>query len=106
LLWKYETEGAIVGSPVVLGDRIIVPVAEGDDSRISIIELNGSPSAACKIGDDVRTPLVADGDLIYFGVTDHSIRALRIKSSGNPDEEWVYFTDREDPIPRERAKAC
>ena len=106
MLWKYETEGAIVGSPVILGDRIIVPVADGDDSKISILELNGSFSAACKIGEDVRTPLVADGDLIYFGVADHSIRALRIKSSGNPDEEWVYFTDREDPIPRERAKAC
>ena len=106
LLWKFETEGAIVGSPVILGDRIIVPVAEGADSRISIVELNGSSSSACNVGDDVRTPLVADGDLIYFGVTDHSIRALRIKSSGNPDEEWVYFTDREDPIPRGRAKAC
>ena len=106
LRWTFETEGAIVGSPVIMGDRIIVPVADGDDSKISIVELNGSSSEACKIGDDIRTPLVADGDLIYFGVTDHSIRALRIKSSGNPDEEWVYFTDRDDPIPRERAKAC
>ena len=107
LRWTFVTEGAIVGSPVVLGDLIAVPVANGDDSMISIVELiDGSSSESCKIGDDIRTPLVADGDLIYFGVTDHSIRALRIKSSGNPDEEWVYFTDREDPIPRERAKAC
>lgn len=106
LKWVFETEGAIVGSPVVLGDLIAVPVADGDDSKISMVEVNGIPGDSCLIGDDIRTPLVADGDLIYFGVTDHSIRALRIKSSGNPDEEWVYFTDRDDPIPRERAKAC
>ena len=106
LIWTFETEGAIVGSPVMLGNLIVVPVSNGDDSKLSIVELNGSSSEACLIGDDVRTPPVADGDLIYFGVTDHSIRALRIKSSGNPDEEWVYFTDREDPIARERAKAC
>lgn len=106
LLWTFETEGAIVGSPVILGDLIAVPVANGDDSKIAMVELNGISSEACLIGEDVRTPLVADGDLIYFGVSDHSIRALRIKSSGNPDEEWVYFTDREDPIARERAKSC
>ncbi len=104
--WTFETEGAIVGSPVVVGNLIAVPVAAGDDSRISMVEMNGSSRQACKIGDDVRTPLVAEGDLIYFGVTDHSIRALRVKASGNPDEEWVYYTDRDDPIPRERAKAC
>jgi outer membrane protein assembly factor BamB len=106
LRWTFETEGAIVGSPVVVGGMIIVPVADGDDSKISVVELNGSSSEACKIGDDIQTPLVADGDLIYFGVRDHSIRALRIKTGGNPDEKWVYFTDRDDPNPRERAKAC
>lgn len=107
LRWKFETEGTIVGSPVVVGNRLAVPVAAGDDSRISIVEMNGVSREICRIGEDVRTPLVSEGDLIYFGVTDHSIRALRIKTrSGNPDEEWVYYTDRDDPRPVERAEAC
>ena len=106
LLWTFESEGAIVGSPVFVSNLLAVPVADGGESRISLVELNGSFRAACRIGDDIRTPLVADGDLIYFGVNDHSIRALRIKRNGNPDEEWVYFTNREDPIPTDRAKAC
>jgi len=104
--WKFETEGTIVGSPVVIGELIAVPIADGGESKISLIEFNGSPREACKVGEDVRTPLFADGELVYFGATNHSIWALRIKQNGNPDEEWVYFTDQDDPIPRDRSKAC
>jgi len=31
---------------------------------------------------------------------------VRVKESGNPDEEWIHFTDRDDPLPRGRAPAC
>ncbi len=104
--WKFETEGSIVGSPVIVGDLIAVPIADGGESKIALVELNGSPREACKIGEDVRTPLSTDGELIYFAATDHSIWALRIKQNGNPDEEWVYLTDEDDPNPRDRSKAC
>ena len=102
-LWTFESEGAIVGTPVFVAGMLAIPVADGSDSKIHIIELNGSLKDACRIGEDVRTPLVADGDLIYFGAKDKSIRALSIS---NPDEEWVYLTDKDDPLPRDRAKAC
>ena len=105
-LWTFESDGAIVGTPVFVSGMIAIPVADGSNSKIHLVELNGSVKDACRIGKDVPTPLVADGDLIYFGAKDKSIRALSISGNGNPDEEWVYFTDKDDPIPRDRAKAC
>ena len=106
LKWRYETEGQLVGAPVVVNNLIAVPIADGGDSKIALLELNGSEQAACKIGADVRTSLEVSDDLIYFGATDHTIRALRVKPSGNPDEEWVFVTDADDPHPPDRARAC
>lgn len=105
-LWAFESEGAIVGTPAFISGMLAIPVADGGRSKIHVVELNGSLKDACRIGEDVRTPLVTDGDLIYFGAKDKSIRALSIGSNGNPDEEWVHFTDKDDPLPRDRAKAC
>jgi outer membrane protein assembly factor BamB len=105
-IWTFESEGAIVGSPTIVSGLLAIPVADGGNSKVHLVELNGSLKDGCRIGDDVLTPLVADGDLIYFGATDKSIRALSISSNGNPDEEWVYLTDKDDPLPRDRAKAC
>ena len=106
LMWKYATEGQLIGSPAVVHDLIAVPVADGGDSRIALLERNGSEQQACRIGSDVRTSIVVSDDLIYFGAVDHTIRGLRIKANGNPDEEWVYVTDADDPHPPDRAKAC
>ncbi len=106
LKWRYETEGQLVGAPAVVNDLIAVPIADGGDSKIALLELNGSEQAACKIGADVRTSLEVSDDLIYFGATDHTIRALRVKPSGNPDEEWVFVTNADDPHPPDRARAC
>ncbi len=106
LMWTYATEGQLVGTPVVINDLVAIPVADGDNSKIALIEKNGTEQAACRIGADIRTSLEVSGDLIYFAATDHTIMALRIKPNGNPDEEWVYKTDEEDPHPRDRAKAC
>ena len=104
--WAFESEGAIVGTPAIVSGLLAIPVADGGNSKVHLVELNGSLKDSCRIGDDVLTPLVADGDLIYFGATDKSIRALSISSNGNPDEEWVHLTDKDDPLPRDRAKAC
>ena len=106
LLWKRATEGQLVGSPAIVNGLIALPIADGDDSRIALLEVNGSEQSACRIGSDVRTSLEVSGDLLYFAATDHTVRALRIKSNGNPDEEWVYLTDADDPIPSDRSKAC
>ena len=106
LKWRYETEGQLVGAPAVVNNLIAVPIADGGDSKIALLELNGSEQAACNIGADVRTSLEVSDDLIYFGATDHTIRALRVKPSGNPDEEWVFVTNADDPHPPDRARAC
>ncbi len=107
LEWTFPTEGQLVGSPAIVnGDMIAVPVAEGGNSRVMLLETNGSLQAACRIGEDIRTSIEADGDLIYFAAEDRTIRALRIKPNGNPDEEWVYLTNEDDPQPIGRTKAC
>ena len=106
LIWKYFSEGQLIGTPAIINDLIAVPVADGGDSKITLLEKNGTQQAACRIGADIRTSLEVSGDLIYFAATDHSIMALRIKPNGNPDEEWIVKTDEDDPHPRDRAKAC
>ena len=104
LRWKIETDGPIVGSPVIMFDELIaIPSSDG---KIRLARLNGTELDACNIDEAIRTSLVAQDDFIYFGATDRSIRALRIKRNGNPDEEWVHFTDKDDPIQRGRAAAC
>lgn len=107
LVWLFDSDGGqIVGSPVFVNGLIAVPVADGGNSRIALLEPNGSFLAACRIDDDVRTSLESDGDLLYFSSKDSSIRALRIKGNGNPDEEWIFLTNEDDPRPSDRAKAC
>ncbi|MFP6652680.1 MAG: PQQ-binding-like beta-propeller repeat protein [Dehalococcoidia bacterium] len=105
-LWAFESEGAIVGSPTIVSGMLAIPVSDGGNSKVHLVEFNGSQKDSCRIGENVFTTLVADGDLIYFAATDKSIRALSISGNGNPDEEWVYLTDKDDPLPRDRAKAC
>ena len=106
LKWRYVTEGQLVGTPAVVHDLIAVPVADGGDSRLALLESNGSERQSCRIGSDIRTSVEVSDDLIYFGATDHTIRALRIKANGNPDEEWVFKTDSDDPQPADGPKAC
>lgn len=110
--WTFASGGELVGAPAVVKlpdgglELIAVPVADGSESKIALLEPNGSERQACRIGADIRTSLAASGDLIYFGATDHTIMALKIKPNGNPDEEWVYVANADDPYPPGRAKAC
>ncbi|MCH8205615.1 MAG: PQQ-binding-like beta-propeller repeat protein [Chloroflexi bacterium] len=104
LRWTVETEGAIVGSPAVVFDMVAIP---SNDGRIRLARLrDGAQLDACNLGEKVRTPLVEKDGHIYFAAKDHSIRSLRIKSNGNPDEIWVHLTNKDDPIPRGRSIAC
>ena len=104
LRWVVETEGAIVGSPAVVFDMIAIP---SNDGRVRVARLrDGAQLDGCNLGEDIRTPLVEKDGHVYFAARDHSIRALRIKSNGNPDEIWVHLTNKDDPLPRGRALAC
>ena len=104
LLWTLETEGALVGSPAFVGDMIAVPSVDG---RIRLVRLtDGTLQDSCNIGEKIRTPLLQHEGIIYFAARDRSIRALRIKPNGNPDEKWVHFTNKDEPLPQGRAPAC
>lgn len=104
LRWTLSTDDRIVGSPVIVGSLIAVP---SDDGKVHIARLgDGTEVFACNIRERVRSSLVQQDGVIYFGAGDSSIRAMSIKPDGNPDEVWVYLTDEDDPIPRDRAPAC
>ena len=95
--WALDTGKRIVGSPVVVLDMIAVA---SDDGSVRLARLkDGLQKGACTIEKKIRTPLVHADGVIYLGVRDHSIRALLIKPSGNPDEEWVYRTKDDEVLP-------
>ncbi len=105
LLWKLETEGAIVGTPAIVhGDLIAVP---SNDGRLRVARLSdGILQDSCNLDEEIRTPLLVQDGMIYFGARDKSIRAISVSANGNPDEEWVHFTDRDNPVARDRIRAC
>lgn len=91
--WELETEGAIVGSPAIVGDMIVVGSTDGE---IRIAETkSGEILGSCDIGKSIESPISSEGSDVYFSVRDHSVRALSIKPNGNPDEKWdaPYFSD-------------
>jgi outer membrane protein assembly factor BamB len=105
LMWKVESEGPVIGSPAVVGDRL---ASTSKDGRVRLVTLaDGQDERPCNIGEDLRASLTVSGSTIYVGADDHSIRALNVKSNGNPDEIWVHFTDSDDdPVPVDATKVC
>ena len=104
LLWSVPTGGPILGSPAIVGDRIAVSSQEG---RILLVRTSdGEDARRCNLDQKVRGSLVAHDRVLYVSAGDHSIRALRVKSNGNPDEEWIHFSDQLDPVPLDWDPAC
>ena len=107
--WTLQTKDPIIGAPVVVGNVLVVPSRDVETKiwQLALVGLNdGVKIGACNIDEEIRTPLVSDGDMVYFGARDRSIRAVRVKDERNIDEEWVHFTDRDDPLPRGRPPTC
>lgn len=104
LLWTVQTEDRIVATPAIVGEMIAIP---SDDGRLHLARLdNGTELDSCNIGSEVRMSLVVQDDIVYLGARDKAIRALKIKSNGNPDEEWAYFTDKDDPSSSDEPPKC
>jgi len=104
LRWVLETNGALVGSPVVVFDRLAVASLDG---RVRLVGLSdGADEQQCNVGAKLRASLALHEDVIYMAAVDHSVRALKVKPNGNPDEQWVHFTNQEDPVPRDWVRSC
>ncbi len=105
LRWTHRTEGPIVGSPVVVsGDKIAVG---SDDGRLHIVRISdGNPLDNCNVKTEIRSDLAHQDGNVFFAANDKSIRALSVKTDGNPDEEWVHQPDEDDPVVRGRVEDC
>lgn len=104
LRWKFPTEGPIVGRPAIVFDMIAVP---SDDGELHMVRMtDGQELGSCSMGTELRSALVLKDDVVFLNARDSSIRALRIKPNGNPDEEWVHFADEDDPIDVGRPPDC
>lgn len=104
LRWSLATEGPIVGSPAVIFDMIAVG---SDDGSLHIARISdGNPVDSCNMRTEIRSSIAAQEDIVFFSAKDKSIRALRIKTNGNPDEEWVHQPGEDDPVQRGRVEDC
>ena len=104
LRWTLETEGPIVGSPAVIFDMIAIG---SDDGRLHIVRISdGNPVDVCNMRTEIRSTLAVQDDVLFLSAKDKTIRALRIKTNGNPDEEWVHKPDEDIPVLRGRAPDC
>ena len=104
LRWTLKADDAVIGSPAIVHDRIAAPSMDG---RVRLVRLtDGADEQQCNIGEKLRSSLAVHDDVLYVSATDHSIRALRVKTNGNPDEEWVHFTDQEVSVPRDWVESC
>ena len=103
LTWKVETDGPIIGSPLIFDDWVIFG---SDDGKLRVVSSKtGASQKRCNIGHDLRTRIVKGDDAIYMGVSNRSIIAINIKANGDPDEKWNYITEDQN-IDLNRAKAC
>lgn len=98
LEWVSKAKGAIVGSPAIVSGMLI---HGSKDGRIYISDVrSGDLLDTCIIDKKIETPIVSEGNDVYFGARDHSVRALTIKSNGSPDEKFVpYFSKIKDDKP-------
>ena len=104
LHWVYPTEGSIVGSPALVGDRVAVASTDG---RVRLVrQQDGKDETQCNIGAAIKAPLTAQGEFLFFRADDRSIRALEINPNGNPDEIWVHRSDQDNPVPRDWTRSC
>ena len=104
LRWIFPTNGSIVGSPALIGDRVAVGSTDG---RVRLVrQADGQDETQCNVGTAVKASLTADGDFLYFRADDRTIYALKINANGNPDEEWKHRSDQDSPISQDEPKRC
>ena len=94
LLWKYNVGSAIVSSPVLVPNGLVVAAKDGNllllDTRVSNLGLQRVLFNQ-KIGDDeIKAPLFAIGDSVFVGSQDRTVR--RIEFSNGQRNVWCVDT--------------
>ena len=103
LTWKAETDGPIIGSPIIYEEWIIFG---SDDGKLRVVSLKtGASQKRCNIGHKLRTSIAKGEGAIYMGLSNRTIIGINIKANGDPDEKWNYVTE-DHNIDLDRAKAC
>lgn len=104
LLWKHPTGSAIVSTPVLLRQGLLVAVTgkRGKEPRITLLD----PSAA-DLGPDrersslsfraaqVKAPLFAVGDSVFVGAQDGTVRRIEVKGT-QIQKAWCFDTKKDD----------
>ena len=97
LLWKYQMGSAIVSTPALVSRGLVVA---GENGRISL--LDDSPGdigperevSSLLIRDtEVKSPLVAQGDSVFVGAQDSTVRRIEVK--GSQVQVWCFDTKKD-----------
>ena len=67
---------------------------------------DGQNMRQCKLDIKLKSNLVSNGNMVFISGDDHSIRGIIVSDNGNLNEEWVHYTDNEDPVPRDFDRSC
>ncbi len=86
-LWKFETGGAIVASPVLSGDKILIASADG--ALYSLTSAGGQHWKYVGAAPIVATPLVHNESILLSSM-DGNVRLL---NSSDGAVQWSYRTD-------------
>ena len=89
--WTLETEGAIIGGPAVIGDRLAVPSKDGGVYLVDADD--GAQEDQCDLDDHLRASLTVDGDAIFLSDSGRAVRELLVKPNGKFDEGWSHKTN-------------
>ena len=108
--WKFEAENSIVGAPIIiyqdppLRNMLVFSSIDGKLRTVNLSD--GQNMRQCKLDIKIKSNLVSNGNMVFISGDDHSIRGILINQNGNLNEEWVHYTDKEDPTPRDFDRSC
>ena len=108
--WKFDAEESIVGSPIIiyqdspLHNKLVFSSTDGKLRTVNLSD--GQNMRQCKLDIKLKSNLVSNGNMVFISGDDHSIRGILINQNGNLNEEWVHYTDKDDPIPRDFDRSC
>ena len=91
--WRFETEGTIVGSPVVHKDTVVIGSSDGN--LYAIDTKNGTEKWRFTTGNSIWSTPAIHEDIVYFGSLDHTVYAVSISNQNNRSqgqEIWRFLT--------------